>query len=310
VSVLEIRDPDQMGEQYRGKGLRFIPLEAGPYRSALRTLSIGGLTFYHMTWETATLVEGAASPASTYLVFSNPRHDAVLTGQRVRHGESMLYGAGAEHMSVAAHRDGLNIVFPEGTLESELASRLGIAQFDFTGQRRLLSIGQAGHAALHRIVLTTLRAFTADTSIASTDAATEQFVKCTVGRVAAALLEQPDRFVAASRACLSDGEVLLRSRAFLTEARGKPVYLGELCGAVGVSARTLQKAFGAGLGMSPMQYLKVRRLHQVRQRLMTTTPAEVNVKVVAREAGFCHLGQFAADYRRTFGELPSATLRS
>ena len=36
-------------------------------------------------------------------------------------------------------------------------------------------------------------------------------------------------------------------------------------------------------------------------------PSTTRVTDVANEWGFWHLGQFAADYRRHFGELPSET---
>jgi len=34
------------------------------------------------------------------------------------------------------------------------------------------------------------------------------------------------------------------------------------------------------------------------------------IGTIANRCGFWHMGRFAADYRRLFGELPSETLRS
>ena len=49
------------------------------------------------------------------------------------------------------------------------------------------------------------------------------------------------------------------------------------------------------------------RLGEVRRRLQTSSAAERSVSEVALDCGFCHLSQFAADYKRVFLESPSAT---
>ena len=38
--------------------------------------------------------------------------------------------------------------------------------------------------------------------------------------------------------------------------------------------------------------------------------ADTRISDVANRWGFWHMGSFAADYRKQFGELPSETLRS
>jgi AraC family ethanolamine operon transcriptional activator len=78
---------------------------------------------------------------------------------------------------------------------------------------------------------------------------------------------------------------------------------------VGVSQRTLQVAFAEGLGISPMRYLKLRRLQTVRERLKRTSIDEMTVSLAAREAGFVDLSRFSSDYKNLFGHLPSETRR-
>ena len=58
----------------------------------------------------------------------------------------------------------------------------------------------------------------------------------------------------------------------------------------------------------PEQYLRARRLNGVRKILRSHGPGEVRIYEVANEWGFWHMGQFAADYRKLFGERPSETL--
>lgn len=83
--------------------------------------------------------------------------------------------------------------------------------------------------------------------------------------------------------------------------------VGELAAAAGTSRRTLEHAFRDGFGLGPGKYIKVRRLNAV-NRVLLQGKGGTSVADIACEYGFRHLGQFAADYRRLFGELPSETL--
>jgi AraC family transcriptional regulator, ethanolamine operon transcriptional activator len=58
-----------------------------------------------------------------------------------------------------------------------------------------------------------------------------------------------------------------------------------------------------------MAYFKVCRLNAVRQELKAAAAGTAAVWEVAQRWGFWHSGEFAADYRRLFGELPSQTLK-
>jgi transcriptional regulator GlxA family with amidase domain len=58
-------------------------------------------------------------------------------------------------------------------------------------------------------------------------------------------------------------------------------------------------------GVSPMRYLRNHRLQRVRDELLSETAGQVSE--IASRWGFAHLGRFAAEYRRRFGECPSVT---
>ena len=61
--------------------------------------------------------------------------------------------------------------------------------------------------------------------------------------------------------------------------------------------------------MTPVRYLKVRRMNGVRRELNAAAGGLASVAEVARRWGFSDLGRFAGEYRSLFGELPSETLR-
>jgi AraC-like DNA-binding protein len=86
------------------------------------------------------------------------------------------------------------------------------------------------------------------------------------------------------------------------------LYISELCTAIGVSERTLRECCQRHLGMSPKQYLLLRRMNLVRRALCESVPAASTVTEVATRYGFWQFGRFAGVYKSLFGELPSTTL--
>jgi transcriptional regulator GlxA family with amidase domain len=76
---------------------------------------------------------------------------------------------------------------------------------------------------------------------------------------------------------------------------------------LGVSQRTLRKAFNRTHGLSPCRRLRMLRLAGAKQALLSTHAASVTE--IATSFGFAELGRFSVEYRKAFGECPSATLR-
>ena len=87
-----------------------------------------------------------------------------------------------------------------------------------------------------------------------------------------------------------------------------PVTLAELVAVTGVPGRTLLKHFKDHHGVSPIRYWRNQRLGQVRKNLLLARDGET-VTDVATTWGFNHLGRFALEYTRRFGESPSQTRR-
>ena len=90
----------------------------------------------------------------------------------------------------------------------------------------------------------------------------------------------------------------------------KPLTLKELAKKLGSSSSALSYGFQQLFGMSPMRYLKVRRLNAVRRYLKAREPESCCVEALANQFGFWNAGHFAKDYRVMFGELPSKTLQT
>src|SRR6516165_7027902 len=103
--------------------------------------------------------------------------------------------------------------------------------------------------------------------------------------------------------------IMIRFEEVLAERLSRPLNMPELCELIVVSDRTLRSSCAEFLGMSPTQYVLLRRLKEVRRVLRDADPDMVNVREVAHRFGFAELGRFAGRYRATFGETPSTTLQ-
>jgi AraC-like DNA-binding protein len=103
--------------------------------------------------------------------------------------------------------------------------------------------------------------------------------------------------------------IMIRFEEVLAEHLSRPLSMPELCELIVVSDRTLRLCCAECLGMSPTQYVLLRRLKNVRRALCDGDPNRVSVAEVARRFGFVQLGRFAGRYRVVFGETPSTTLQ-
>jgi AraC-like DNA-binding protein len=104
-------------------------------------------------------------------------------------------------------------------------------------------------------------------------------------------------------------EIINRFRTVLANNADIVLHIPEISKLVGVSSRTLRLASQEILGVSPLQYLLLRRMHMARLALRNADPADARVTEIATEHGFWELGRFAVQYRALFGETPSDTLR-
>ena len=120
---------------------------------------------------------------------------------------------------------------------------------------------------------------------------------------------------ALGRAFQSDAEIsralpadMVRALGWLRGHLSEPVRLERLADIAGVRPRTLETHFRLFLGTTPLGWVRRMRLTQARQQLLLSN-GKATVTDVALTNGFNQLGRFAAQYRKAFGELPSATFQ-
>ena len=105
-------------------------------------------------------------------------------------------------------------------------------------------------------------------------------------------------------------ELVKAAQAWMADHPDEPIHLDALCRQVAAGRRSLLQGFREHLGMGPMAYLKLQRLHGVRRALLAADPQATRISELAAQWGFLNAGHFARDYRTLFGEHPRTSLQA
>jgi len=285
-----------------------------------RQLDRGRLDGSVMQWVTPTLQLARASLSRrmhqrgtppkrlrTFAIPTDPQAELYWHGHHVRGDRVRTHRPGGELESISAPGYDVLVVSVEDALLDEAASRIGQA-----GLKRLL--GGAARAAL-----VTLPPATMDLLRIGVARALEAGLARPSGSSRWIHAEIPALLVRALGAAAVDARGpsttgrarVVREAMALVRGHGHELTsVSDLCRRVGATERSLQRGFREIAGVSPKEYLVAHRLDGVRRALRRADPSSTRVADVANEWGYWHLGQFAADYRRQFGEMPSETLRN
>jgi AraC-like DNA-binding protein len=199
-----------------------------------------------------------------------------------------------------------NIGFPESLIRQRLASLLGEdaqAALEFAPSIELsIGLGNGLARHVHHMMGNFLdgRSIFKDVVMA---ASLEDAIICEL------LLRHPNNFsrrLARLERNISPRDVR-RAVEYIEANLNTAITISDIVQAANVAGRTLFRHFQDVRGTSPMQYIRELRFEKARQALLRADP-EGSVTDIALRFGFGHLGRFSVEYRRRFGELPSATL--
>ena len=243
----------------------------------------------------------------TFAIPADHRTRLVFRGLAAGGDDLVVFPEGGELDSVSeVGFDMFVLSFPEDALVLE-AERLGFGAID-----RILgasSVVHCGPAAMDRIRENCfwMESVLSLAGSGRDDRAVSEFV---FGELRREILE----VVAVSPAAHRMPMARVRSRALrrtlehIENTDTEWPTIAELCARSGASSRTLVYAFQEHFGVTPKSYLHCVRLNRARCALRSANPGVTKVADIANEMGFWHMGQFAADYRRQFGQLPSEAL--
>jgi AraC-like DNA-binding protein len=284
-----------------------MDMEAWQLRSDERKWSILELDIEHgkfFAGEMAApyIARGASEYVFVFCRGSEELHWTV-NGHCVARNEIVLLSPGYEWVGRCADAGRWGAIRVELSKLRQYAELSGATDFALErGQTRFIPVGSEILAELRQMIRVTL-----DSGSTADGVTKEQLQSAQIARhaLSAVVLQLQD-----SRHFLqsTQEQVVARSLAYLRAHQNDIVYVCDLCLALKISDRWLRESFHRVLRLNPVQFLRIRRLHQARIHLMRTTNVS-SVTDVAAMYGFFDFGRFSMTYRELFRELPSTTLK-
>ena len=292
-------EANALGVAQPERGREYVRLRAGPFSGALVERSDGILALAKEHWSAAVRVR-CGRPRS-YVSFSivTSAESATWCGipleprsviELNRDWEIGTRGA-VEAVSFAVERSALE----------HLEARLAGDAVATRGENRVVEDASAAAEKLRDRIASALRS-------GDLPPQAERALQADFLHLAARLRAQGNARIPRLESASARHRAVRRIDEYLDAHEHEVPSLAELCAVAGTSERTLEYAFREQIGLTPVRYLRLRRLNRARRELCSADPETTRVTDVAMRWGFWQLGRFAVEYRALFGERPSETL--
>lgn len=300
---LDFDDVDALGEAVRDWHLEFEQLERGSFRGLITQVGRDGWVAGRAELSRATEQNGLAPRGMRTVVITGTDESSMRWRSHEVDGSNlMVFPEGGELHAVGDRRFHIFTLTFDPTVLAETMIRWGVpAAESILDRSEVLRAAPEALAAFRRVLAGIIRGGEGPGIGAIRDLDP-------VRMLASVLMDSPIQRLHRRR-CTGDRIFAEAGKILRADLKGE-IPISRLAVHLHVSPRTLDSAFLKGLGVTPGAYRKVLRLNAVHRMLRRSDGSKVLVKDVAREMGFSHLSQFAADYRAHFGVLPSTTLRT
>jgi len=302
------RDFDEFAQTTRDWNLIIRQLERGNFEGDLLQFGIGDIQAGYAAFHPGTYQQGAPPQGlRTLCILSDPSSHLIWRRKTIPANAVMVFPQGAEIdvVSIGGGVEVLTLSIPDERLAglSKLLGFLDLEQL-LNGEDVITVIPKA-ITELRRFLHRFCRKLQKNPAKLETPSIRYELE-----------FELPRKFLSAlscSREKMPKPNFRRRDFAmsriedYLEEFPNDPHTIRDLCRVANVSERTLQYAFRERFGMPPKSFSLVLRLNGVHRELKNTETMSTTITDLATQWGFWHMGQFAADYRQLFGELPSAT---
>lgn len=301
-------DLDEFLTTIRGWNLNWSQLKSGKFRGELFQLGLGDSLFtrgkFNLPFRQR---DGAPDGLWTFAIMTNASSPALWRNREISDEAMMILPPGSEGDVVSRPEyDVYTLSFPEKVL-TDTAQIAGFRDFRSMIQgARTRVCDRQKMRGLYRKTFQIIEELE-DTPSMLANSRLAHYMEYEISRRLLSVL-------AASNPAASPPPSRMRDRAvrkavkYIEENSQEPINLRELCLITGVSDRTLRYGFLERYGITPKAFLQSFRLNGVRRELRRVDPASTKISDIANYWGFWHMGKFAADYRRLFGELPSKTM--
>jgi len=301
-------DFEEFAQATRAWDLDFIQLDRGNFETEIIQVGVDDFLLTQASFSRFIDQKGSSPPGLwTFAILTNESSPIIWRGRKISNKSVMIYAPGSE--IDAQSRPGFDVYtlsYPESLLD-ELAQMFEIPSFRKLIESSDLVTAKSSELSKCREqtkrILSTIKE--QPKKLNSKVMLDEMSFSLPQQLIFTLVLSRHEYHKPSKR---KRDRALRRAKAYLREHGKKPVNVSDLCRVTEVSERTLRYAFLEQFGTSPKSYLLAMRLNGVRRQLRNADPSSATIADVANHWGFWHMGQFAADYRRLFGELPSETL--
>ncbi len=312
VRRVTVFDPDQLSDIIPGANIEHRLLQPGPFEARALRLETKRFRLDYLRYSTNVALTGELPAGGVVIALAlRMREDMVAFGAP-QHSSTLMQinpAAGLD-LRLPAGGEWILITFDSAVFQSEFVRRCGDSQNVAAAVQLPLRIAGPRWRRLAPLLRSVVDEAGTSPGAAQDPAETRA--------LDAALFEAVlDAYASARPPRWADHGALARRRRLVSRAEDylyahvdDSIRMKGLCRDVGASARTLEYAFKGVYGIGVMESLRILRLNEVRKKLLRAGAEEVTVTTAAMDWGFWHLGEFAAGYKRLFGELPSQTLQS
>ncbi len=291
---------EQHIEQYQGWELQLMQLSQGRFEGRVTHFELEGLRLVRDHSSQALLKRGGLGSAFVGFSFPLSRPDAPLICQGRQYtqaGVLAVMGGDLPEVRVAANLDLLSLSLDYQKL-AILSGETREAMDSLRAGPGYLPVA-SNHRALMLLFDLACQWLVLRPDLVCRHALRDAFL----GHVLDVMEQGPmERVTPSVRKRVVD-----RAREVIDAHQDEPIAIPSVCHRIGVSRRKLQYCFQEYLGISPASYMRLARLNAVHRTLARGETQWVQDEAV--RWGFFHLGHFALEYRRLFGERPSETLQ-
>jgi methylphosphotriester-DNA--protein-cysteine methyltransferase len=306
--IVESNDPDEFVTLIRPADRKLLVTERGQFAARATLIDIGGLQVQRR-YERLPRIMHIEATRPGIIFLTEPGPEMFLNGAPIRYGDIALFNSGEAYLwRLSGPTDWGAMTLADDDMKAVWAPHPAPA-------RRSTQISGFAVVTPPAGALARLRMLHASAgSLATTfrePAKQNEFAPAFEQALTMAMVRgMSTGEVHSDTTARQHHEMTIRRFVEVLEAQPlEPFRMQTTCVAIGVSDRTLRVACQEQFGVSPAQYVMLRRMRSARRALRKANPETMRVTDIATEHGFWELGRFAVNYRHIFGDSPSATLR-
>jgi AraC-like DNA-binding protein len=301
-------DPDHYQASVRGGDNLYSLLDRGEFRADLTSAEIGGFKLQRGRESLSRLAAWGTPANQIGVVLWPPRKGRlpVVRGTQIQPGELLVFGQNVQ----SYHR-----TFGPNQFITLMLNAAGLADalHNWSGQEldvtsvTVLRPPKEALVRLTSLAQSVLRIMNRMPALFSSVEVTKALEQSVLQSTLMCLQQGEARNEGIPR---PSNAMLAKKLQEIIEANlDRPLHLPELCRMAGVPERALRKLFHEQMGMPPVRFLAVRRLHLAHRALLRADAHSTTVTEIATSLGIWEFGRFAVAYKSLFGESPSATMR-